>query len=178
MKEAEIIRLIRTRDESGVKELLLRYSPMLRYIVSPILPVGQDIEECVSEIALRVWDRIDSFDPERGSWKAWLTAIARNAALSRARKSRGDSQELTEDIPSPAPTPEQALLQRERRQALMDALKGMPRRDVEIFYRKYYYMQPTAQIASELGMTERSVEGRLYRLKKRLREELGGEANE
>ena len=35
-----------------------------------------------------------------------------------------------------------------------------------LFYRKYYYLQPTAQIAAELGMTERAVEGRLYRLKK------------
>ena len=32
-----------------------------------------------------------------------------------------------------------------------------------------------SQIASELGTTERAVEGRLYRLKKRLRGMLGGE---
>ena len=36
-------------------------------------------------------------------------------------------------------------------------------------------MQPTAQIAAELGMTERAVEGKLYRLKKQLRKMLGGE---
>ena len=36
-------------------------------------------------------------------------------------------------------------------------------------------LQPTSQIASELGTTERAVEGRLYRLKKRLRGMLGGE---
>lgn len=36
-------------------------------------------------------------------------------------------------------------------------------------------MQSTAQIAAELGMTERAVEGKLYRLKKGLREQLGGE---
>ena len=40
---------------------------------------------------------------------------------------------------------------------------------------EYYYLQPTSQIASELGTTERAVEGRLYRLKKRLRGMLGGE---
>ena len=47
-----------------------------------------------------------------------------------------------------------------------------------LFYRKYYYLQPTAQIASELGMTERAVEGKLYRLKKQLRKMLGGEVHE
>jgi len=47
-----------------------------------------------------------------------------------------------------------------------------------LFYRKYYYLQPTAQIASEMGMTERAVEGKLYRLKKQLRKMLGGEVHE
>ena len=36
-------------------------------------------------------------------------------------------------------------------------------------------MQSTAQIAAEPGLSERAVEGRLYRLKKRLRAMLGGE---
>lgn len=49
--------------------------------------------------------------------------------------------------------------------------------DRALFYRKYYYLQSTAQIAAELGMTERAVEGRLYRLKKRLRTMLGGDGD-
>lgn len=44
-----------------------------------------------------------------------------------------------------------------------------------LFYRKYYYRQSTAQIAVELGTTERAVEGRLYRIKKALRKALGGD---
>ena len=48
-------------------------------------------------------------------------------------------------------------------------------RDRLIFYRKYYYMQSTAQIAAEMGMTERAVEGKLYRMKIQLRKRLGGE---
>lgn len=179
MEEAQIIELIRARDERGARELLTYYGPLLRYIVSPILHREQDREECVIEIALLVWDKINAFDPARGGWRAWLTAIARNAALSRARgKRQGSDQELTPDIPSPEPTPEQELLLRERRRALLEALKRMSARDVELFYRKYYYMQPLSQIAAELGMTERAAEGRLYRLKKRLREELGGDGHE
>ena len=45
----------------------------------------------------------------------------------------------------------------------------------ELFYRKYYYCQSTAQIAAELGITERAAEGRLYRLRQRLRNLLGGD---
>lgn len=55
------------------------------------------------------------------------------------------------------------------------ALQALPARDRALLYRKYYYRQSTAQIAAELGLTERGVEGRLYRLKRRLRHVLGGE---
>ena len=61
--------------------------------------------------------------------------------------------------------------------ALHDALARLGQNDRALFYRKYYYLQSTAQIAAELGMTARAVEGRLYRLKKQLRRMLGGEGH-
>ena len=116
-----------------------------------------------------------TYDPARGSWTAWLTALTRNTALNRARKKSGGSEELSGDLPSAEPTPEERLLQQERRQALERALTALPQRDRLLFYRKYYYRQSTAQIAAELGTTERAVEGRLYRIKKALRKALGGD---
>lgn len=157
-------------------DLLLHFGPLMRYIIAPILPNPQDREDCLSEVTLRIWEKIDQFDPRRGSWNAWLTAITRNTALNHARKALGSSaEELPEDTPAAGHTPEEAVLQRERQEAVRDALERLPYRDRILFYRKYYYMQPTAQIAAELGMTERAVEGRLYRLKKQLRKMLGGE---
>ena len=38
-------------------------------------------------------------------------------------------------------------------------------------------MQSTAQMAAELGISPRAVEGRLYRLRNKLKETLGGEWN-
>ena len=69
------------------------------------------------------------------------------------------------------------MLQKERQAAVAAALRRLPPKDRMLFYRKYYYLQPTAQIAAELGLTERAVEGRLYRLKKQLRKMLGGDAH-
>ena len=45
----------------------------------------------------------------------------------------------------------------------------------EDIYRRYYYQQSIMQIASELSMTERAVEGKLYRIRKKLRDLIGGE---
>jgi len=174
MGEKEIIQLVRDRDQLGMEELLLHFGPLMRYIIGPILSDPRDREECLSETAMRVWDKIDRFDPEKGSWTAWLTALTRNAALNRARKQTGEAGALAEDVPSPEPGPEEALLRRERLGELRRAINGLPPRDQALLYRKYYYRQSTDQIARELGTTPRAVEGRLYRLKQKLKTRLGG----
>lgn len=175
MGEREIVQLIRDRDPEGMDQLLLHFGPLMRYIISPILPDGRDREECLSEAAMRAWDSIGRFDPQRGSWTGWLTVLTRNAALNRARGRRGQEGELTEDLPAQSSTPEEELLSRERLSELYRALNALSSKDRALLYRKYYYMQSTEQIARELGTTARAVEGRLYRLKKLLRKQLGGD---
>lgn len=177
--ERDIIQQLKDRDEAGAAAFLTHYGPLLRYILGPILPDDQDREECLSEIALRVWDKIDTYDPDRGSFTAWLTALARNAALNKAGQGKRTAslEDLPPDYPARDPTPEEALLRQERQQALHRALEALSAQERRIFYRKYYYRQSTAQIAAELGMTARAVEGRLYRIKAKLRRMLGGEAH-
>ena len=118
MHEQEVLALLRAGDERGAEALLRHYAPLMRYIIAPIVPDAQDREECLSDAALRVWEKFGTYDPARGSWTAWLTALTRNTALNRARKKSCGSEELSGDLPSAEPTPEERLLQQERRQAL------------------------------------------------------------
>lgn len=179
MQENTVERLLIEKNEQGMDALLLHYGPLMRYIIAPILQNPQDREDCLSEVSMRVWEKIGQFDGEKGSFHAWLTAITRNTALNHARKASGSSaEELSESTPSPELSPEEALLKKERQEALKTALSRLSYKDRLLFYRKYYYRQSTAQIAAELGMTERAVEGKLYRVKKQLRKSLGGEACE
>ena len=179
MNEQEMIQFIRNRDEKGMEELLRHYGPLMRYVIAPILQNPEDREECLSDAAMRVWNGIEQFDPARGKWNAWLTAIARNTALNRARKIAGDTvQEIPPETPSQEISPEESVLKMERHAALIRALLQLSSNEKTLFYRKYYYMQSTEQIASEMGLSLRAVEGKLYRIKKKLRKMLGGEADD
>lgn len=175
MDERELIGQITRREEGGMDALLTHYGPLMRYIIAPILSDPRDREECLQEAALRAWERIEQFDPQRGSWNGWLTAITRNTALNHARAAaKNGGEALHEGLSSPEPTPEEVLLLRERQAELSMALKALSFTERMLFYRKYYYRQSTAQIAAELGLTPRAVEGRLYRIKQQLRKRLGG----
>ena len=82
---------------------------------------------------------------------------------------------LEETVPHTGGSAEEELLRRERQQRLQAAIAGLLPEERSLFYRKYYYCQSTAQMAAELCLTERAVEGRLYRLRQKLRRLLGGD---
>ena len=127
MHEQEVLALLRAGDERGAEALLRHYAPLMRYIIAPIVPDAQDREECLSDAALRVWEKFGTYDPARGSWTAWLTALTRNTALNRARKKSGGSEELPGDLPSAEPTPEELIGTAIRHARLTVEFKGEKR---------------------------------------------------
>lgn len=89
VQEQEIIELLHKRDEKGIAELLRHYGPLIKYVIAPILESPQDREECLGETVMKIWDKIGQFNEQRGSFKAWVTSIARNTALNHRRKNEG-----------------------------------------------------------------------------------------
>lgn len=177
MTDSELLHKLHTDRAAGTEALLRKYGPLLRYVIGGILRDPHDAEDCYSEVSLALWQKLDGFDAEKGTFSGWLTAVARNTALNhwKARQRRDSHLAEPETEPADAVTPEQQLLRKERAERLKAVLATLNQKETQLFYRKYYYMQSTAQIAAELGLSERAVEGRLYRLRQYLRKELGGD---
>lgn len=172
--DASLMEQIASGDEAALQTLLRRHGALLRYVIAPILPDTRDREECLADVSVKLWQTAGSFDGKKGSLRGWLTALTRNCALNRARSLHPETA-LGEDVPHGAGSAEDELLRQERSRLLAKAVRSLTTGEQTLFYRKYYYCQSTAQIAAELGLTERGVEGRLYRLRQRLRELLGGD---
>ena len=175
MDDKQLMSRIAGGDEAALQSLLRRFTPMLRYILCPLLPDERDREECLADISLRIWRAAADFDGDKGSLNGWLTVLARNAALNRARARRSPDEPLEDTVPHGGGSAEDALLRQERRARLRAVIAALPVHERDLFYRKYYYCQSTAQMAAELSLTERAVEGRLYRLRQSLRQQLGGD---
>ena len=161
-----------------LEQLILEHTPMMEYVVRGILSDPHEAEDCLAQIKAKLWEKAALYDPEKASPATWLTAVCRNAAYDRLRTLKRQSElsgELTADIPDPAPGPEEKLLRAERAELLRQAISQLSIADQQLFYRKYYYLQSTQRIAAELSTSERAVEGRLYRIRKKLQKQLGGE---
>lgn len=172
--DEKIIELIRSSKDKGIMLMQQQYSGLMHYIVGGILQNESDIEECISDICIKVWHSIESYSSEKGKFSTWLTVISRNTALNYMKRKYTDHDELKEETADTSSV-EDDVLRRERTEELKCAIRTLSLEEQHIFYRKYYYLQLTSQIAAELGMTERSIEGKLYRLRKKLQKKLGGD---
>ncbi len=179
MEDRELLSRLSAGEPEAMEQLLARYGGMMGYIVRGILSDPQEAEDCLAQVRARIWEKLPGYREDRASLATWITAVCRNAAYDRLRelaRRRERTAPLEEGRPDPAPGPEELVLRQERRERLRQALAALSSGDLRLFYRKYYYLQSTAQIAAELGLSRRAVEGRLYRIRKQLQKRLGGDA--
>lgn len=175
MEQKELLERLRQKEPDSLQMLKTQFASMLRYSIRGILPDVLDQDECLNDILMRIWERIELYDSGKGAFEAWMVTIARNTALNRVRtlqRTYSQTEAVTELLPDAMPSPEELLLLKERAKRIRNLADELPPKERLLFYRKYYYMQSTEQIAAELGLTIRAVEGRLYRLRKKLRKEL------
>src|SRR5215472_5686023 len=87
--DEDLAQRLQQRDSEALETLISRYSREVYYFVRLVLDgigVAQDAEECVNDLFVTVWQEIDTFDPERGTLRTWLTMRAKYIALDRRRQ--------------------------------------------------------------------------------------------
>ncbi len=125
-------------------------------------------EEVTAVAFERALTRRSSYRPGRGSPRAWLFGIARNAAYDELRRgARTEPAADPEERHAPAgdATAEVAL----RRAALSAALAVLSEEERELVALKFEAGLANAEIGTVLGMTETNVGTRLSRVVAKLR---------
>jgi len=180
LRDRKIIKLIEKRDEKGLEALSEKYEKLLNYIATGILGSNvEDIEECVNDTYLKIWNHIHEFDLEKASFKTYLSVIVRNTSINRLRKisrMEGVSQkeelsELAADYVDQRQNVEAALESKENMQALTKVIEGLKKKDKEMVLRRYYYMQSSKEIAFQMGMSVNAVDSKLSRLRKQMKQQ-------
>ena len=109
--------------------------------------------------------------PQRGTHRAWLFGIARNAALDELRRRSRNAELAAEPIDDDAGgAHERAAESALRRSAVRDALGALSARERELVALKYFAGLGNAEIATVLGINESNAGTRLHRAIEKLRE--------
>lgn len=176
MKDETIICALRSREADVMNTVIDKYSRLLWPIADAVLKnagSAQDVEECVADAFIFLWEHPEKFDPARGSLKSWLCIVARSRAIDRYRQiTRRNTVSLEETVLADSFGMQEELLRQETRKELLAAINALGEPGREILVRRYYYDQKPRQIALALGLTVKQVNNSLYHTKRLLREAL------
>jgi RNA polymerase sigma factor (sigma-70 family) len=173
MDEKAITALLFARKEQALTELKAKYEGLCRRIAGNVQASSEDVEECVADTFIYLWQHPEKFDSCRGTLKTLLCIVARSRAIDRYRElSRRSALPLEEAVLARSAGMQEVLLDQETRRELMTAVTALKEPDREILIRRYFRDQKPRQIALALGMTVKQVDNCLFRTKRLLRQTL------
>jgi RNA polymerase sigma-70 factor (ECF subfamily) len=127
-------------------------------------------EDVTAQSFERAYRRRRSFNSKRGTRRAWLFGIARNAALDELRRRRRHvslAAELEQDAGGVAP--EEGAEVAVRRAALREAIAALAPRERELVALKFFAGLTNSEIAHVIGVSETNAGTRLHRVIQKLR---------
>lgn len=151
------------------------YLSVFRYVYGLIGAPVEDVEDLTAETFIRAWNKRQSF---QGNYLkegiGWLLQIAKRLVIDRYRRSQSRIQavdEMPEDIPFIAPTPEYIVQKGEIYQQLWTLLNKLPARQREILVLRYFLDWRVNQIGEYLEVPENTVSVTIRRSLQHLQQE-------
>lgn len=175
MTDPEIIDLFFERSEQAISELAKHHGKPVRKVAYNILGNLQDVEECVNDTWLAVWNSIPPHRP--APLRSFVCKIARNLATKKyhsntaqKRNSQYDAalDELAECIPDSSSV-EDTYSAKELSLVINRFLDTLSYEDKFVFMRRYWYADSLTDIARMTNMSYSAVSVRLHRTKTKLK---------
>lgn len=87
--DTALLERLRARDPDAMGELYDRYSRITYSLIYRVVRNQPVAEDLVQETFIRVWNRIQGFDSQRGALGPWIMTVARNRAIDYIRSVDG-----------------------------------------------------------------------------------------
>lgn len=179
MEDSAIIDLYWNRDEMAINYSADKYGRYCFSVAEEILSNPEDSEECVNDTWLRAWNAIPPQRP--GVLRMFFARITRNLAFdkykARVAAKRGGGEialvlsELAECIPG-GTSPEEQVVMQQLRQSVAAFARGLPKREANVFVRRYFFAEPVSAISLRYDLTEDHVYVLLSRIRRKLKAHL------
>lgn len=174
--ELPVIEAIRQGDPQALAELITRQGRWVRGVIFAASGRVEDVEDIAQRVWLKVWQEAGRLEDCR-RWRVWLYRISRNAATDagRARQRRRRllaslfQRNRREKCDGP---PDGQLQLDEQHRAVLAAVSELPELYREPFVLRHLENWSYRQIGEAMGLPSDTVETRLVRARRLLREKL------
>ena len=169
--DLSLLQRIAARDTAALAELYDRHNRLIFGLILRIVRDRGEAEEILQDTFLRVWTRVERYDPQIGGPMPWIVRVARNCAIDRLRARRVRATVVAPAIDfaavetaAPATgiqSPETAVLTAERRRGLTDALAGLPAEQRRLIEAAFFEGYTHSELAQRFGLPLGTVKTRI-----------------
>ncbi|MCI8418814.1 MAG: sigma-70 family RNA polymerase sigma factor [Lachnospiraceae bacterium] len=175
--EKNFVDFIRKRREEGISYVIETYGGMLQSIVKKRLFSWPDqVDECMNDIFLGIWQNIDSFDESKGSFAGWAAGVARLEAIDTLRRLQRQPRMVSlEEMEVEIPQEDRGLLELARQELSKETeeiLGCLSPKDQELFRRIFLQEEEPEAAGNALGITRNNVYVHIFRGKARIRKKV------
>jgi len=163
------------RDRTAFMQIFRYFSPRVKGFLVGRGLTPHAADDVLQEVMLAIWNKAQSYDPQKAAISTWIFTIARYKYIDRLRREsrhQADSDDL--DLkPSDAPIADDDVLQDQRQNAVQAAIASLPADQQSVIFLSFIKGLAHSEIAEQLGLPLGTVKSRIRRAFARLREELG-----
>ena len=176
--DEQLVKDIVSGDQQKFKELILRYQSRVYAVALKVSNNQKDAEDISQEVFLQLYRSLENFNME-SSFSTWIYRITMNKAIDFKRKQvklqEQESGEMILALPEQnILSPEEALLKNIDKELIHTYLIELPPAYSDVL-KLYYFEELTyGEIALKLDVAVKTVESRLYRAKRLIKDKHKG----
>jgi len=134
LQDKKLASELEKRNEAAMSRLIDQYAKLLWSVAGAVLHgvgTAQDVEECVADVFIYLWEDSRRYDPQRGTLKSWLAMVARSKAIDRWRELSARSTVPWDEVFLAGETGTvDSVMEEETRRALIAAVNALVSRTV------------------------------------------------
>ena len=163
-------------DTISYRPLVEKHQDLVFTIVHGIVTSPEEAEEVAQDVFVKAYKKLDDFQG-KAKFSTWLYRIAYNTAISHSRKKKVvvlameentienySEDEMCDDI--------MGLSAQEQKKLIHHALSVLPRTDNLIISLFYFHEKDIEEIGEIIGMTSNNIKVKLFRIRRKLLEEM------
>ena len=175
-QEQQLVRLSQRGDQEAFASLYDTYLERIyRYIYFRVAD-AEIAEDITSQVFLKAWEKLGSFQVGSSPFVAWLYRIAHNL-VANWHRDRSRRQEIPINdlpvLPAKGDHPETTLVRTEEQDALLRLIRRLPPERQNLLILKFVENMSNAEIGQIMGRSEGAVKSLYHRTLLALRDEIG-----
>jgi RNA polymerase sigma-70 factor (ECF subfamily) len=134
------------------EEIYMKYKDKVLGYIRNHVNSPEDAEDLCSDVFIKIYSKIDTFDESKASLSTWIYAMTSNTVIDFYRTNHIHS-EIPEDLAEDKSLIEDEVLNSESLEELAKALRALPQEQMDIIVLRYYKGLTLQEVAEKMNLS-------------------------